>query len=98
MYILMKRCLSALWFYLELITGFAFIGAGFFELFIADSGSQICFENTICAVDGLSFIMPSLSVCFGMMVIIIWYLTTYLPFKEKESQFVPSVKPEDFVK
>lgn len=98
MYILMKRWFSVLWFYLELIPGFAFIGAGFIELFIADSGSQICFENTICAVDGLSFIMPWLSVCFGMMVIIIWYLTTYLPFKEKESQFVPSVKPEDFVK
>lgn len=98
MYIQMKRWLSALWFYLELIPGIVFIGAGFFELFIADSGSQICFENTICAVDGLSFIMPSLSVCFGMMVIIIWYLTTYLPFKEKESLFVPSVKPEDFVK
>lgn len=98
MYMLMKRWLSALWFYLELIPGFAFIGAGFFELFIADSGSQICLENTICAVDSLSFIMPWLSVCFGMMVIIIWYLTTYLPFQEKESQFVPSVKPEDFVK
>lgn len=42
--------------------------------------------------------MPWLSVCFGMMVIIIWYLTTYLPFQEKESKFIPSVKPEDFVK
>lgn len=98
MYILTKRWLSVLLFYLELIPGFAFIGAGLFELFIADFGFQICFENTICAVDSLSFIMPSLSVCFGMMVIIIWYLTTYLPFQEKESQFVPSVKPEDFVK
>ena len=98
MYIQMKRWLSVLWFYVELIPGFAFIGAGFFELFIADPGSQICIDNTICAVDSLSFIMPSLSVCSGMMVIIIWYLTTYLPFKEKESQFVPSVKPEDFVK
>lgn len=98
MYILMKRWFSVLWFYLELIPGFAFIWAGFIELFIADSGSQICLENTICAVDGLSFIMPWLSVCFGMMVIIIWYLATYLPFQEKESQFVPSVKPEDFVK
>lgn len=98
MYIQMKRWLSVLWLYVELIPGFAFIGAGFFGLFIADSGSQICFENTICAVYSLSFIIPSLSVCFGMMVIIIWYLTTYLPFKEKGSQFVPSVKPEDYVK
>ena len=98
MFTRMKKYLSALWLFCELITGFTFIGAGFFELFIADSGSQICVENTICAVDSLSFIMPWLSVCFGMMVIIIWYLTTYLPFKEKGSQFVPSVKPEDFVK
>lgn len=42
MYILMKKWLSVLWFYLELIPGFTFIGAGFFELFIADSGPQIC--------------------------------------------------------
>ncbi|WP_446029145.1 hypothetical protein [Lelliottia amnigena] len=45
MYILMKRGFSVLWFYLELIPGFTFIGAGFFELFIADSGSQICLEG-----------------------------------------------------
>ena len=35
MHILMKRWFSVLWFYLELIPGFAFIGAGFIELFIA---------------------------------------------------------------
>lgn len=98
MFTRMKKYLSALWLFCELITGFTFIGYGAFQLFIDDPEAQICTEISICAADSRSLITPWLFVCFGMLVIIIWYLTVYLPLREKESQFIPSVKPEDFVK
>lgn len=98
MYILMRRWFSALWLYLELITGFSFIGSGAYELFISDSGSQICSEISLCDTEILGIITPWLFVCFGMLVIIIWYLTTYLPHRENESKFTTPIKPEDFVK
>lgn len=84
--------------FLELCLGISLIIYGLIKYFIKPSVSDNCVETTLCATETISFFMLWIYLTVGVMLIFLWYMTTWRAYQHKEKEVKSKLTPEDFVK
>ncbi|HBY5231471.1 TPA: choline transporter, partial [Klebsiella pneumoniae] len=51
-----------------------------------------------CATETISFFMLWIYLTVGVMLIFLWYMTTWRAYQHKEKEVKSKLTPEDFVK
>lgn len=84
--------------FLELCLGISLIIYGLIKYFVKPSVSDNCVETTLCATETISFFMLWIYLTVGVMLIFLWYMTTWRAYQHKEKEVKSKLTPEDFVK
>lgn len=82
-------------FYLEITCGVTLIIYGLSTYY---SESIACKGEPVCSTTLISYLFPLLIITYGLILICMWYIKTWLPYKNKINEAKASLKPEDFVK
>lgn len=94
----MRKKLTWLFMFLELCLGIILIISGLVKYFVEPSVSEKCAEATLCATDTLSFFTLWIYLTIGVMLICLWYMTSWRAYRYKAKGVKLKLKPEDFVK
>ena len=84
--------------FLELCLGISLIIYGLIKYFVKPSVSDNCVEATLRATETISFFMLWIYLTVGVMLIFLWYMTTWRAYQHKEKEVKSKLTPEDFVK
>lgn len=94
----MRKKLTWLFMFIELCLGISLIIYGLIKYFVKPSVSDNCVEATLCATETISFFMLWIYLTVGVMLIFLWYMTTWRAYQHKEKEVKSKLTPEDFVK
>lgn len=82
---------------LELSLGIILIVYGLVKYYSQSKSYKMCVETSLCAIDTMSFFTLWLYLTVGVMLICLWYLTTWRPYQNRMQKVKSSLKPEDIV-
>ena len=94
----MKKKLTWVLMLLELSLGITLIVFGLVKYFSQSTSYKVCTETSLCAADTMSFFTLWLYLTVGVMLICLWYLTTWRPYQNRVQKVESSLKPEGLVK
>ena len=94
----MRKKLTWFLMLLELSLGIILIAYGLVKYFSQSTVSEICTEASLCSTDTMSFFTFWLYLTVGVMLICLWYMTTWRAYQFKMKERKSILDPGDFVK